>query len=169
AYLAADSIPDTAQVRNNTVQITGMSIQLVLHITSDAITEILIDPVSGDKLLAVGEGDIMVQMTPTGDMNIQGTYVLNEGSYSLSFMNILKKEFQIKEGSTIQMAGDPLGAQFGITAVYSTEASASNLYPAQAATAGATSSQITTKQRSEEHTSELQSRENLVCRLLLEK
>lgn len=146
AYLAADSIPDTAQVRNNTVQITGMSIQLVLHITSDAITEILIDPVSGDKLLAVGEGDIMVQMTPTGDMNIQGTYVLNEGSYSLSFMNILKKEFQIKEGSTIQMAGDPLGAQFGITAVYSTEASASNLYPAQAATAGATSSQITTKQ-----------------------
>src|SRR5436309_6103955 len=28
---------------------------------------------------------------------------------------------------------------------------------------------ITTKDRSEEHTSELQSRENLVCRLLLEK
>lgn len=146
AYLAADSIPDTVQVRDNTVQITGMSIQLVLHITSDAITEILIDPVSGDKLLAVGEGDIMVQMTPTGDMNIQGTYILEEGSYSLSFMNILKKEFQIREGSTIQMAGDPLGAQFGITAIYSTEASASNLYPAQATTAGATSSQINTKQ-----------------------
>src|SRR2546430_12430464 len=29
--------------------------------------------------------------------------------------------------------------------------------------------QITTKQRSEEHTSELQSQSNLVCRLLLEK
>src|SRR5690606_41685768 len=28
---------------------------------------------------------------------------------------------------------------------------------------------VTTKKRSEEHTSELQSRENLVCRLLLEK
>ena len=146
AYLAADSIPDTLQVRKNTVQITGMSIQLVLHVTSDAVTEILIDPISGDKLLAVGQGDIMVQMTPTGDMNIQGTYTLDEGSYSLSFMNILKKEFQIREGSTIQMAGDPLGAQFGITAVYSTEASASNLYPAQAATAGATASQISTKQ-----------------------
>lgn len=146
AYLAADSIPDTVQVRSNTMQVTGMSVQLVLHITSDALTEILIDPISGDKLLAVGQGDFMVQMSPTGDMNIQGTYTLDEGSYSLSFMNILKKEFQIREGSTIQMAGDPLGAQFGITAVYSTEASASNLYPAQVGTAGATASQISTKQ-----------------------
>lgn len=146
AYMAADSIPDTLQISNNTVQITGMTVQLTLHITSDAETEILIDPVSGDKLLATGQGDIMVQMTPTGDMNIQGTYILDKGSYSLSFMNILKKEFQIREGSTINLAGDPLGARFAITAVYSTEASASNLYPAQTATAGATASQISTKQ-----------------------
>src|SRR5690606_42136192 len=32
-----------------------------------------------------------------------------------------------------------------------------------------TSGQVQTSERSEEHTSELQSRENLVCRLLLEK
>lgn len=148
AYLAADSIPDTTQMANRKVELTGITINLVLNVTPDAEAEILIDPVSGDKLIAVGEGDIMVQMAPTGDMNIQGTYVLSQGSYSLSFMNIIKKEFQIREGSTINLAGDPLGARFAITAVYSTEASASNLYPGEAsgATEGATASQVNVKQ-----------------------
>src|SRR5690606_41238622 len=41
--------------------------------------------------------------------------------------------------------------------------------PGQPASGAPTSFQLQTPLRSEEHTSELQSRENLVCRLLLEK
>src|SRR5436309_4712936 len=39
----------------------------------------------------------------------------------------------------------------------------------QAGGAGVEPEQVSVRRRSEEHTSELQSRENLVCRLLLEK
>lgn len=131
AFMYADSIPDTAQVRNNAVEITGISMNLLLSVTPEASVEIIIDPVTGDKLVAVGEGDIRVEMTPTGEMNIQGTYVLERGSYSLSFMGLLNRKFDIREGSTINLAGDPLGARFDIKAVYATEANPGDLMAAE--------------------------------------
>ena len=129
AYLAADSIPDSVQVASNTLEVTGISMNLTLNITPEATTQIIIDPMTGDKLVAVGEGEINVQMTSTGDMSIQGTYIIERGSYRLSFLNIVKKQFEIREGSTIDLAGDPLAAQFDIAAVYSTEADLGDILP----------------------------------------
>lgn len=129
AYMAADSIVDSLQIRTNTAEISGISMSLLLHITKEARVDIIIDPMTGDKLVAVGEGDIDVEMTSTGDMNIQGTYVLDRGSYSLSFMGLLKRQFNIREGSTITLSGDPLNAGFNIAAVYATEADPCELLP----------------------------------------
>ncbi len=127
AYMAAEGIADTVIAANKTVEISGISMNLQLHLNKEARVEIVIDPMTGDKLVAVGEGDIDVQMTPTGDMNIQGTYVLDQGSYSLSFLGLLKRQFDIREGSTIRLSGDPLGAEFNIEAVYQTEANTDDL------------------------------------------
>lgn len=127
AFMEADSIPDTLQARSNTAEITGINMRLLLSVTQEASVQVIIDPMTGDKLVAVGEGDIRIEMSPTGEMNIQGTYVLERGSYSLSFMGLLNRQFDIREGSTINLVGDPLGAQFDIKAVYATEANLGDL------------------------------------------
>src|SRR5690349_22523041 len=67
--------------------------------------------------------------------------------------------------------GQPPAAGFAATAAggVSRETAASSPTAAPRATSAASVSRETTAARSEEHTSELQSRRDLVCRLLLEK
>src|SRR2546430_7486042 len=56
----------------------------------------------------------------------------------------------------------PLGAEFGVAVT-------ADLTPSQGSADKVACQPDTVRQRSEEHTSELQSQSNLVCRLLLEK
>jgi len=56
-------------------------------------------------------------------MSLTGAYNLNEGSYLVSLESIIKKKFEIDEGSTIIWNGDPLDADISINAKYSVRAS----------------------------------------------
>ncbi|WPP48139.1 translocation/assembly module TamB domain-containing protein [Catalinimonas niigatensis] len=128
AFLKADTIagdstavsePDSLD--NQTLEIRGFSLSTNISISPEAQFTIIIDPVNGDQITASGEGELNVSMSPTGEMNMQGTYILEDGAYVLTFAQVVKKEFQIREGSTLTWAGDPANARFDITAVYTAE------------------------------------------------
>ncbi|MDF9800533.1 translocation and assembly module TamB [Catalinimonas alkaloidigena] len=108
-------------LRNQAVAITGLSVATDINISPEAQLTIVIDPVNGDMLTVSGEADLNVNMSPTGDMNMQGTYIIQNGQYVLTFAQFIKKEFNIREGSTLSWNGDPANARFDITAVYTAE------------------------------------------------
>lgn len=136
AFLAADSVSaDSVEIassagQEDTVSVSGFNLSTTIHINPEARFTIMIDPVNGDKVVASGEADLRVDMNPSGDMGMQGTYELVSGSYNLSFAGLVQKEFGIREGSTITWTGDPANAELDMTAVYTTETSLEDLLAA---------------------------------------
>ncbi|MFP4292200.1 MAG: translocation/assembly module TamB domain-containing protein [Cyclobacteriaceae bacterium] len=116
------NVTDSLQaVQEDTAAITGLSLNTAINISPDAELTIVLDPENGDRITAKGDAELQVSMDPGGDVNIQGTYLLESGKYVLTFMQVIQKEFNIQEGSTLVWAGDPTNAQFDITATYTAQ------------------------------------------------
>jgi len=100
-----------------------LALNLNLDLTPEAELTIVIDPVSGDKLVCRGAADLTVDIQPNGDMQILGRYDLTSGSYTLNYEQLIKKQFNMEENSYLIFTGDPLEMQFDITATYTTSVS----------------------------------------------
>lgn len=120
----------------NKVQLAapGVDLQLNLEMTSDAELQIIIDPLTGDKLVGKGISNLTVNMDPAGDLSIFGNYQITEGKYTFSYEQLLKREFAILPNSKISFNGDPLRARLDITAAYQTRVPLSDLIQDQVST-----------------------------------
>lgn len=98
------------------------STQLNVNVDVDknATFTVLIDPATGDELQVNGEAALNAFMDPSGTIGLTGTYQIRQGYYELNY-NFLHRKFEIQNGSSITLAGDPLDAIAAITAVYNTE------------------------------------------------
>lgn len=101
---------------------SGFDLNLVLEVTPRARLNIIIDPLKGDELFCSGNGNFTVRMTPAGEINITGTYIIEEGNYTFNYEGLVKRDFAIRKGSSLSFTGDPYNARFDITAVYKTRA-----------------------------------------------
>ncbi len=124
AFLQADTVSsdslttlDTSSGRD-TLSISGFTLATNIHLDPEAVFTIIVDPVRGDKITAAGEAELKVDMKPNGDLNLQGVYTINRGQYLLNFARVVKKEFLVREGSTITWSGDATNAEMDITAAY---------------------------------------------------
>jgi hypothetical protein len=115
---AADSL---SNVPRDTTSISGLSVNTVIDINPEAELTILLDPQNGDKITARGDAELQVSMNPGGDISVQGAYLLQSGSYTLTFVQLIQKEFSIQEGSSLTWTGDPTDARFDITAIYTAQ------------------------------------------------
>ncbi len=119
--LSTDSLEIPSKQKKDSVTVSGFALSTTVHVSPEAVFTIVIDPSNGDKVVASGEADLKVDQSINGDLTMQGTYVLNSGSYNLSFAGLVQKEFTVKDGSTITWSGDPANADLDMTAIYSTE------------------------------------------------
>ncbi len=101
---------------------SGFDLTLILEVTPKARLNIIIDPLTGDELFCSGNGNFIVRMNPAGDLSITGTYTIEEGNYSFNYEGLVKRNFEIRKGSSLTFTGDPYNARFDITAVYKTRA-----------------------------------------------
>jgi hypothetical protein len=108
---------------NQNSGIMGFELASIIEIDKQATLRLLIDPASTDSLVVRGEAALSFTMDRSGKMSLTGAYNLNEGSYLVSLESIIKKKFDIDEGSTIIWNGDPLDAEISINARYSVRAS----------------------------------------------
>ncbi len=99
---------------------------LNLNLTPAAELIVVVDPVSGDQLSSKGNANLTIKLTPSGEVDIQGIYTAESGAYQFSYQNLVKREFSLRQGSTLNFIGDPLDTRFDITATYTTKTS---LYP----------------------------------------
>ncbi|MBS1781219.1 MAG: translocation/assembly module TamB domain-containing protein [Bacteroidetes bacterium] len=96
---------------------TGAKLDVNVGIEKNAEFNVIIDQATGDFLRVRGEAALNTAVNPDGTIGLTGTYELKSGSYELNY-NLIKRRFNIQNGSTITFTGDPLRAQVDITAVY---------------------------------------------------
>ncbi|MBD3627972.1 translocation/assembly module TamB domain-containing protein, partial [Cyclobacterium sp.] len=112
---------------------SGYQVSALLKVSPEAIFNVVIDARSGDNLLVEGAADLQLDLDPNGRINLTGIYELSRGHYELSLYNMVNRRFEIRKGSSITWAGDPLDASMDITAIYRVKTSAVDLMTATAA------------------------------------
>ena len=123
----AQSTQEQPALEQDTLGVSGIAVSTEVHINPEAVFTIIIDPATGDKLIASGEADLKVDQNFSGELNMQGTYLVGSGSYSLNFAGVVDREFTLQEGGTIIWTGEPDNADLDLTAIYTTETSLEEL------------------------------------------
>src|SRR5690606_5687323 len=116
------------QVIDQTVK--GMDVNLNIEVEKEALLSIVIDKANGDFIKLQGDAQLTGGIDPSGKMTLLGRYEVNEGAYEMS-VSLLKRRFEIQEGSSITWTGEPTKANVDITAVYKTKAAPIDLVQQQ--------------------------------------
>ncbi len=106
---------------------TELRFNVQLTLTPDATIDLIMDPVSGDKIRAYGQGNIRIEYGTNSELKLFGRYVIEKGTYNFSFQQALFRDFQIRDGSSVTFNGDPFTATLDINAIYSLTANISDL------------------------------------------
>lgn len=101
----------------------GIDLTANIELRDTETFNIVIDPVTGDKLSVKGNATMTLDISPSGDMQLSGRYEVTEGSYNLSFYKLVKREFKIEKGSYIMWTGDVMEADLNLRAIYEVETS----------------------------------------------
>ena len=115
------------------IKIEGLSLDLDINVTPDAYVEIIIDPKSGDIIRGRSNGQLRLQIDTQGECQMTGGLNILEGGYNFSLYNVITKEFDIEQPSSITWFGDPYTAIMDIKASYSQSTS---IQPVLAQTTG---------------------------------
>ena len=87
-----------------------------------------------NTLQGLGNGQINLRVR-TGSNNaftINGDYTLSEGEFKFSALDVVTREFTIRDGSSIRFNGDVMDSDLNVTGVYSTKAAISTLLSSSA-------------------------------------
>jgi len=111
---------ENANMRINTRLNTGIpiNIQAILNVNPLLDAGVVINPTTGDALEINGTGQIRANYDSKAvpSIHLFGDYVAEEGKFHYNFQNLKTIDFNIREGSTVTLVGDPLNTQFNITA-----------------------------------------------------
>ena len=99
-------------------QIKGLELNFDLDVNENAEIEIVIDQDTGSTIKGRGRGGVLAQINTNGRFNMYGDFIVLEGVYNFVYGGLLQKEFKVKQGGTLDWAGDPLKAQINIEAIY---------------------------------------------------
>ena len=97
---------------------TDIRLNLLIDATTDANMRIIMDPIAGDYISGRGSGNIRTEFYNKGDVKMFGSYRINQGVYKFSLQEVIRKDFNIRDGSTITFNGSPLDATLDIKAGY---------------------------------------------------
>ena len=92
---------------------------------------VVIDEFAGDYLQVRGGGLLSYGTDPGGRISLAGRYELTEGTYLLTFYDIIRRQFSIRRGSSILWTGDPMTPVVDITAVFHIRTSVRELFEHQ--------------------------------------
>lgn len=101
---------------------SGFDLSSIIEVDNNATLKLLMDPMSSDSLVVKGNATLGFSMDRSGKMSLTGAYHVNSGSYEITLQSVIKRKFEILNGSTITWNGDPLDANISMNASYSTRA-----------------------------------------------
>lgn len=104
-------------------------IEARIDATPDANVSVIMDMQSGDRINAYGTGDITLNYT-NDYTKLGGVYTIERGEYKMSIEDVLRKDFQLQQGSKVSFTGNGGDADLNLNAIYTVNsASLSDLVP----------------------------------------
>lgn len=86
-------------------------------------THIILDPSSGDEIMARGEGHLGLYIPPNNDISLNGRYTIENGQYSYTFKSLrFQRIFRLNPGGYITFNGPFSQTGVSVDAVYATKA-----------------------------------------------
>lgn len=110
---------DTVFTETVDKQTSDFDIDLTLKLNPEAKFKIIFNELTGEALEIQGAGNINVKKTAIGDLIIVGKVSITKGLYNFVLENIVKREFEIVKGSSIDFNGDPLDGVLDVSTKYS--------------------------------------------------
>lgn len=114
------------KVERTNLNVSGFNVFSVLTLTPQARIKVSL-PQDAGTIEGTGEGMITLEVNSRGDLNINGQYEIQSGSFLFNLQNILSRMLEIEKGSTIHFSGDPLDAQINLKASFTTRTTLSGL------------------------------------------
>lgn len=115
----------------NTRSSSGIPINMraIVNLTSLLQTKVVLNPTTNDALDVTGTGELNVSYNSrsTPSIGVFGDYVIDKGKFNYNLQGLRTIEFNIREGSTLTMVGDPMNTQFNITAYHQVKADLATL------------------------------------------
>ncbi len=102
----------------NLFKLSGIDLTMNMTITDDAQVDIIFDDNTGEVLRGVGTGDLQIKMSRSGNLTMQGNYIITKGDYLFTAIKYVRKQFELLPGGTIHWDGDPYDAIINISAKY---------------------------------------------------
>jgi translocation and assembly module TamB len=103
--------------------LSGVGLNASIQIDRDVQIKMIVDPLAGDSLFLKGGGMANFNLEPTGNTALSGKYTINSGGYFLTISDFIKRDFKIREGSSVTWSGDMLDAYLDLDAIYVIKAS----------------------------------------------
>jgi hypothetical protein len=103
------------------------NLDFMLNITPDATLELVLDPFSGDRISGSGNGNLHVLYGKRNDLQMFGNFNIVSGIYNFNLQQIIRKRFDIRDGSMVSFNGDPMTANLAINATYNLSANIQEL------------------------------------------
>ncbi len=110
----------------------ALNLNLLIDATPDILARVVIDPRTGDQLRGRGEGNLRLSYSTADGCTMFGNYTLAAGTFSFTFQNVIRREFEIAAGSTVTWQGDPVSPILDATALYHLTASLRDLFGSDA-------------------------------------
>jgi len=107
-------------------QQADVRLNIQVDATPDATVRIDIDPKTEDYITGKGTGSIRTEFYNKGDVRMFGHYQINQGVYKFNLKDAIRKDFTIKNGSSITFNGEPLDANMDIQASYTVNSASLN-------------------------------------------
>ncbi len=122
--------PDSLDNANSRIQSSGLVLNMKFNVTKDAKATIIFDPIYEDQIVVnSGEGVINLNMDEYGEMDMYGKYTILDGNYFMRLQGLVKKDFQIRNGSTVAWTKSPYDAFIDIKADFARETSIDPILP----------------------------------------
>ncbi|MDR0546020.1 MAG: translocation/assembly module TamB domain-containing protein, partial [Dysgonamonadaceae bacterium] len=106
---------------------TEIRLNLMIEANRDATMNLIMDPLTEDKISVIGAGNINVQYGNLLPVKVFGNYRIEEGKYNFSFQQAFYRRFDIADGSSVTFRGDPLKAELNIKAAHTVSANLGDL------------------------------------------
>ena len=109
---------------------TDIRFNMILDANPDASVELIMDPITDDRIRTTGNAsNLIIEYGTRTPLKVKGKYTIEQGKYNFSFQQMLFRDFNIREGSSVSFSGDPYDAIFDVSAIYSTNANLGDLNP----------------------------------------
>ncbi|MBC9798435.1 translocation/assembly module TamB domain-containing protein, partial [Sinomicrobium weinanense] len=120
-----------AKTRKESATLSGFEVYSLISLDRNAVFNVIIDERTNDNLQVSGETDLSFNIYPNGRTTLSGKYIVNKGHYEMNLYNMVRRRFELAEGSSITWAGDPLDAELDMKATYEVKVAASPLMAGQ--------------------------------------